>query len=719
MMSGTNIAAFQKNAKEVALALLGGPNRKMSKPHELRFGSRGSLAVDVEKGIWQDHENGTGGGMIELVMRQKSLDKSAAAKWLRDGGFLPERDQQPRPKPRVVENYDYLSADGEILFRVVRLEPKDFRQQTPDGRGGWKWGAKGAKRVLYRLPRVLQAMEAGETVWIVEGEKSVHALETIGLTATCSPGGAGKWNDDYGTALKGASVVVMPDNDDPGRKHADEVCTSLSGLVGRLRVLTLPDLPIKGDVVDWLRKGGTAQELQRLADKVEQKAPAAQVDISAFPPTEDGIALAFEARFADQLRYDHNVGAWFEWAGSHWKREETRLAYHWCRTIARELVSSNSDGKTAAIMARASAARGVETFAQTARAFAVTSAIWDTDPLLLGTPDGTVDLRTTQSRAARQEDYITRHVAVRPAEQPNCPIWDRFLFEATGGDHEMIRFLRAWCGYCLTGDTREHALLFIYGPGGNGKSVFINTVAGILGDYASNAAMETFVASGVDRHPTDLAMLRGARLVTASETEEGRPWAEARIKQLTGGDTITARFMRQDFFQYRPTFKLMIVGNHKPILHTVDEAMRRRFNILGFERKPDTPDPRLEAKLRDEWPAILRWMIEGAYDWQMNGLVRPHAVVEATAEYFSEQDVLGQWLDTACNVSPEREDTTQALFASWSEFTKRSGEEIGSAKRFSSALQKRGFVLCRNPKGARGQRGFRGLEVKPMSWADQ
>jgi len=203
-MNSVQSSPFQANARDVALALLGGPNRKLSKPQELRFGSRGSLAVDVEKGVWQDHESGTGGGMIELVMRQKSLDKSAAAKWLRDGGFLPERDQQPRSKPRVVENYDYLSADGEVLFRVARLEPKDFRQQTPDGRGGWKWGAKGAKRVLYRLPRVLQAVEAGETVWIVEGEKSVHALEAIGLTATCSPGGAGKWNDDYGTALKGA-----------------------------------------------------------------------------------------------------------------------------------------------------------------------------------------------------------------------------------------------------------------------------------------------------------------------------------------------------------------------------------------------------------------------------------------------------------------------------------------------------------------------------------
>ena len=172
----------------------------------------------------------------------------------------------------------------------------------------------------------------------------------------------------------------------------------------------------------------------------------------------------------------------------------------------------------------------------------------------------------------------------------DCPRWLKFLDETTNGDAGLIRFLQQWCGYALTGITREHALVFVYGPGGNGKTVFLNVVNEILNDYATVAAMDTFTASKTDKHSTDLAMLHGARLVTASETEEGRAWAEARIKQITGGDRVTARFMRQDNFTYVPQFKLMIIGNHKPVLHNVDEAAQRRFHIVPFMIRPETPD---------------------------------------------------------------------------------------------------------------------------------
>ncbi len=211
-----------------------------------------------------------------------------------------------------------------------------------------------------------------------------------------------------------------------------------------------------------------------------------------------------------------------------------------------------------------------------------------------------------------------------------------------------MRFLQQIAGYCLTGDTREHALFFIYGPGGNGKSVFLNTLNGILADYAETAVMDAFAASAHDKHSTDIAMLRGARLVSVSETEEGRAWAETRVKQLTGGDKVTARFMRQDNFTFTPRFKLVIVGNHKPVLTNVDDAAKRRFNIIPFTRKPPRPDQQLEEKLKAEWPGILRWMIEGCLDWQANGLVRPAIVAEATAEYFDDQDTFGQWLEEHC-----------------------------------------------------------------------
>ena len=188
----------------------------------------------------------------------------------------------------------------------------------------------------------------------------------------------------------------------------------------------------------------------------------------------------------------------------------------------------------------------------------------------------------------------------------------------TDGDHELVAFLQRVAGYALTGSTSAHALFFLYGTGANGKSVFVNTVAGILGDYHRTAPIETFTASSHERHPTDLAGLRGARLVTAVETEEGRRWAESRIKALTGGDKIAARFMRQDFFEFTPQFKLLIAGNHKPGLRSVDEAIRRRFNLIPFAVTiPDEErDENLTDNLKAEWPGILAWMIEtsGAID---------------------------------------------------------------------------------------------------------
>jgi putative DNA primase/helicase len=292
-------------------------------------------------------------------------------------------------------------------------------------------------------------------------------------------------------------------------------------------------------------------------------------------------------------------------------------------------------------------------------------------------------------------------------------LWLKFLDETFRSDQELIRFLQRWGGYCLTGDTQEHALLFGSGGGGNGKSVWLNTHLGILGNYAAVASMDTFAASNSERHPTDLAMLRGARLVTASETEEGRAWAESRIKQLTGGDPISARFMRQDFFTYRPAFKLTIIGNHRPVLRNVDEAARRRFNLVPFDNKPPEPDRLLEEKLREEWPAILRWLIEGCLDWQANGLSQPSAVRDATADYFDAQDTLAQWLEEECDAEPGNEfkwAPVADLFDSWTEYANKAGENPGSKKSFSAAMVKRGFR--RVPKGHGKTRSHEGIRLR-------
>ncbi|MGH7053815.1 MAG: phage/plasmid primase, P4 family [Stellaceae bacterium] len=322
-----------------------------------------------------------------------------------------------------------------------------------------------------------------------------------------------------------------------------------------------------------------------------------------------------------------------------------------------------------------------------------------------------VELRTGTIRPTRREDYCTKITAVAPRGE--CPLWGKFLDCVTAEDKDLQSYLQRVAGYCLTGYTSEHVMFFLYGTGANGKSVFIGTLAGILGDYATTAPMEMFTVSNTDRHPTELAMLRGARLVTAQETEQGRRWAEAKIKALTGGDRISARFMRQDFFEFTPQFKLLIAGNHKPGLRGVDEAIRRRIHLIPFKVTipPDERDPELPETLKAEWPGILAWAIAGCLEWQRIGLAPPAAVRNATDAYLASEDALAQWLDECCARDPQYAERSSALFANWKRWAETAGEFAGSQKRFSQMLEDRGFE--RGLNGA-GQAIFRGLALKPQ-----
>ena len=262
-------------------------------------------------------------------------------------------------------------------------------------------------------------------------------------------------------------------------------------------------------------------------------------------------------------------------------------------------------------------------------------------------------------------------------------------------------FLQRYIGYCCTGLTTEHAFVFAYGTGANGKSTFINTIARIFGDYATVADMGTFIASNTERHPTDLAKLRGARLVVAQETQKGRRWDETKIKALTGGDRLTARFMRQDFFDFVPTFKLFIAGNHKPRLGTVDEAMRRRLLLVPFTvRIPaGERDPELAEKLWGERAAILRWCLDGCLQWQRDGLAPPACVRDATDEYFRSQDTIGQWLEDCTEDADDRAFTRMsALFASWKAWCEERNIKPGSTMALSGMLEDRGYEKRREDR---------------------
>jgi P4 family phage/plasmid primase-like protien len=326
-----------------------------------------------------------------------------------------------------------------------------------------------------------------------------------------------------------------------------------------------------------------------------------------------------------------------------------------------------------------------------------------------------VELRTGEYRHPDKEDYCIKIAAVAPGDT-DIPIWRTFLDKVTGGEVELQRYLQRMAGYCMTGHTREHVLFFLYGTGANGKSVFINTLVGIWGDYAAVAPMTTFMANHTDQHPTDLAMLRGVRLVVAQETEIGRNWAEAKIKSIAGGDKVTARFMRQDFFTYIPQFKLVIVGNHKPALRSVDEAIRRRLHLIPFTVTipPAERDKDLFDKLKPEWPGILRWAIDGCLEWRKDGLAPPAAVRAASEEYFAEEDAAARWIDEECITGKYLWGIGAALWTSWKTWAERNNEWVGTRKSFARALKQRGF----DPGTSQNVRGHAGIALKAPAKVD-
>ena len=428
--------------------------------------------------------------------------------------------------------------------------------------------------------------------------------------------------------------------------------------------------------------------------------------------SDDTLALNFSKLYQNELRYVVEAGIWRRWNGSVWARDNTLFVFSksrkFCRIVAEELAKEEHYTLAKQIASRGTVS-AIEGFSRCDHRLVATIEQWDTDDWLLNTPDNMIDL---QAGRFLQHDLLAYCTKMNPVS-PNggCDRWTQFLDEITDGNVELQQYLQRIAGYCLTGSTREHAIFFLYGTGANGKGVFTTTLTGIMGDYATISAIETFYDSSQDRHPTELAKLMGARLVTASETQSGRYWNETKIKLLTGGDKIAARFMRQDFFDFQPKFKLIVSGNHQPNLMNVDEAIRRRMHLIPFAVTipVEKRDSELSNKLHMEWPGILAWAIKGCEEWQRQGLNPPKAVLEATAAYLETENTFERWISEECLLGKDKSSPAAELYHSWCEYCQNEGESTGSQKVFSQNLITRGFKPTRDSK----KRAFIGIAIRP------
>lgn len=443
--------------------------------------------------------------------------------------------------------------------------------------------------------------------------------------------------------------------------------------------------------------------------RAKRRTPAAEEEKIIL--TEDGLAERLVDSINGEWRYCEQFKAWFHFQSGSWIEEKTLLVYDLVRTQNREIAEPlRGAKKTKSWLGAASTISSIERLSRSDRRMAAVPEQFDSDPMLLNCPAGTVDLRTGELREHRPTDFCTKSTAVTPDFTAETPQFDAFLLKIMDGNLANIAYLRRLFGYCLSGLVSEHVFCFFYGLGANGKSVLLNLMARILGSYAGRALPATFMTSQLDKHPVDTAIFEGLRLVVATEIERGRRWDETKLKSLTGGDPVTARRMRQDPRTFSPTFKLLFAGNDKPSLAAVDTAIRRRMHLLPFvitipqeERVADLDD----KLFREEGPAILAWAIQGILDWQKIGLNPPPAIVAATDEYLDQEDAIGNWISDCAELQRAAVTQTSKAYECFKNWTERSGERAMSQTRFSGELKKKG---CTSDKQG-GQRVIVGIRL--------
>jgi putative DNA primase/helicase len=338
---------------------------------------------------------------------------------------------------------------------------------------------------------------------------------------------------------------------------------------------------------------------------------------------------------------------------------------------------------------------------------------FDPDPMLLNTVAGTINLETGSIGIHRRSDLITKLSPIAYDPEAKCPTWNRFLDRVTTGDKELQGYLQRCVGYSLTGETSEHALFLLYGKGANGKSTFLEVLRYVLGDYAQTADFASFMVSKNQTIRNDIAKLNGARFVTATESESGKRMSESVVKQLTGGDTVSARFLFSEFFEFVPQFKLWLGTNHKPKVVGADDGIWRRIRLIPFtvQIPKEQQDKGLSKKLKAEAAGILNWALEGLRQWQKMGLAEPDTVTDATSEYRADQDVLQHFVDARCKTGAGQRVKGAALYASYKQWAEIAGEFIMSDRDFGNAMSDRGYHRYHT----KSERGWDGIALTAES----
>lgn len=484
--------------------------------------------------------------------------------------------------------------------------------------------------------------------------------------------------------------------------------------------------------------GALAQEMFSPDPDADEEPPApVGFSSSDAPAYTDRWALdQIQSQIGDHLIFNPQRGAWMVWDGHRWAEDEGDrsldimgdLLQEMAWNLIRQGEAAGKEGKPMIAAAKKyQNVGGLKAVKQLAESrLGISNDAFDADHMKLNTPAGVVDLRSGEVSPPSPEVLVSRSTTVAPAgsySRGDAPLWEAFIRDLSGGDPEMVDFYHRLCGYCLTGETSEKALFYIWGANSDtGKSTFIRIIQELMAGYSDTVGIDSVIGgSSSGKIPTDLAKIAGARLVTATEPGTNQSWNEERVKAMTGGDLITARFLYQDEFSYYPTYKILIVGNHEPDLTNVDDSMLRRIRIIPANHKvpPQKQIPNLSARVVDEeGAAVLRWMIDGARLWYREGLTIPAAVQEATDSYIEDENILDQFVEEKCYTDENAFVSRNRLYKEWRRFCRAKGEDPGSEKGFKRTFGPKAAEL--DLRSQRGQdkgddhyrRGYRGIGLK-------
>lgn len=448
------------------------------------------------------------------------------------------------------------------------------------------------------------------------------------------------------------------------------------------------------ELVPATRTTSTGTQLAVLDGPAAATAPAATIGSDAADLTDLGNAALLVAEYSGRLRYVPDAGKWVTWEGTRWQwHPDDGPAIEAAKDVIRRIPTDNQQLATHRLRSmRARAIADAVRLARTAPPMRIAASEFDRHPWQLNTPGGVVDLRTGNMAAPTPALLHSKQTSVTPAAMPT-PLWDQFLKVTFQSNAGIERYVQRLAGLTFIGEVLEHVLPFLHGPGGNGKTVFAEVLSTIAGDYATEAP-QGFLVAGRDKHETELANLQGRRMVVGSEVNENTRFDEAKVKLLSGGDKITARFMRQDFFTFVPSHTFWLLGNSQPKVETGGESFWRRLRLIPFTHTVAEADriENLQQRLVDEeGPGILAWIIEGAVDYAADGLPTPRDVLAATDTYRAEEDHLGRFIEDRCSTGGgenARVETTE-LRRAYDAWCKEQHEDAISAQAFGRQLRQR------------------------------